>query len=163
VIGASNGGFIAQTYAYYYPERVESLILLGPMGITQLSGKSIFMLAAASLFPMDPVRDKVTHWAYGDDPVCHERYGDWFELILKGTIPSVAKPVPMTSEQKKEMNLPVLLFLGTNDPIVGKAEVAQEAAMEYANIEIVILNSGHLIGVEKQKEVNDRIDRFLNQ
>ncbi len=32
VVGASEGGFIASNYAIYYPERVEKLVLMGPMG-----------------------------------------------------------------------------------------------------------------------------------
>jgi pimeloyl-ACP methyl ester carboxylesterase len=162
VIGASNGGFIAQAYAYHYPERVESMVLIGPMGITPLTGNSIFMLSAASLFPLNFVRDKVTYWAFGDDPVCHKRYGDWFDVILKGTIPSVARPVPMTEEQKAAMQIPVLLFLGTSDPIVGDAETARVAAEDYPNIEIVILDSGHMIGVEERDIVNKRLVDFLD-
>jgi len=42
LLGASNGGFIAQNIAYYYPGRVEKLALFCPMGITPLSGNSFF-------------------------------------------------------------------------------------------------------------------------
>jgi pimeloyl-ACP methyl ester carboxylesterase len=161
VLGASNGGYIAQVYAYYYPERVTSLALFGPMGILPLSAKSIFMLSAASLYPLDGVRNRVAHWAFGDDPYCHERYGDWFDVILRGTIPSVAQPQAMTTAQKKRMTLPVLLFLGTADPIVGDAVTARQAAEDYPNIEIHTLDSGHLIAIEHRDEVNQALTAFL--
>ncbi|UCF98397.1 MAG: alpha/beta fold hydrolase, partial [Spirochaetaceae bacterium] len=32
VVGASEGGFIGSNYALYAPERVQQLVLLGPMG-----------------------------------------------------------------------------------------------------------------------------------
>jgi pimeloyl-ACP methyl ester carboxylesterase len=162
VFGASNGGYIAQVYAYHYPEKVESLALFGPMGLTPLSAKSIFMLAAASLFPLDMVRDKVVHWAFGDDSYCHEKYGDWFDIIMKATIPSIAQPIPMTLEQKKTMDIPVILFLGTSDPIVGDAEVARLEAEYYPDIEIHTLNSGHIIAVEHKEFINQKIIEFLN-
>jgi pimeloyl-ACP methyl ester carboxylesterase len=162
VFGASNGGFIAQEYAYHYPEKVEALALFGPMGLTPLSVKSIFMLAAASMYPLDIVRDKVVHWAFGDDDYCHEKYGDWFDIIMKATIPSIAQPVPMTVEQKKRMDIPVILFLGTSDPIVGDAEIARSEAEYYPDIEIHILNSGHIIAVEHREFVNQKIIEFLN-
>lgn len=162
VFGASNGGYIAQVYAYHYPEKVESLALFGPMGITPLTNKSIFMLSAASLFPLDFVRDKVVHWAFGNDRYCHKKYGDWFDTIMKGSIPSVAKPEPMTMEQKNSMNMPVLLFLGTADPILGDAETAKIEAEHYPNIDIQVLSSGHLIAVEQSDIVNQKIVEFLN-
>lgn len=161
VFGASNGGFIALNYAFYYPEKVESLALFGPMGLTKLTGKSIMMLSIASMYPFQFVRDEVTHWGLGTDVTILKNYGDWFETILF-TMPSVAHPVPMTSEQKQRMKIPVLLFLGTRDPIVGDAEKAAKLAREFPDIQIEILDSGHLIAVEKATEVNKVIGEFLN-
>ncbi len=161
VFGASNGGFIAQNYAYYYPEKVEKLALFGPMGLTQLSGKSIFMLGAATMYPLDYIRNSVTQWALGDSQQVLENYGDWFNCILRGTIPSLPAPVPMTTDQKQKMNLPVLLFLGTKDAIVGNAELAKKTALDYPDIQIEILNSGHLIAVEQAESVNQKVAEFL--
>ncbi len=161
VFGASNGGYIAQVYACFYPERVESLVLFGPMGITPLSGKSIFMLAVSSMYPLPWVRHRVAHWAFGDDPYCHRKYGDWFDAIMKGTIPSVAKPEPMTEAQKAGMKLPILLFLGSSDPIVGDVQIARRAAEAYPNIRIEVLASGHLVGIEQRDYVNQQVSGFL--
>jgi len=162
VFGASNGGYIAQVYAYYYPEKVQSIALFGPMGLTPLSNKSIFMLGAASMYPLDFVRSKVVHWAFGDDKYCHEKYGDWFAIIMKGTIPSIAQPQPISTEQKKSMKMPIMLFLGTADPIVGDAEIARKEAEEYPNIDIHVLNSGHIIAVEHRNYINQSVTEFLN-
>lgn len=162
VFGASNGGFIAQVYACYYPEKVESLVLFGPMGLTQLSGKSIFMLAVSSMYPLQSVRNFVKTWAIGDDEYVIQKYGDWFNQIMVASIPSVCQPVPMTTEQKQQMRMPVLLFLGTKDPIVGDAEIAKETALDYPNIQIEILESGHLISVEKREIINEKLIQFLN-
>ena len=148
-------------YAFYYPEKVESLALFGPMGLTQLSGKSIFMLAVSSLYPLQPVRNYVTKWAIGSDKYVNQKYGDWFNQIMVATIPSVCQPVPMTTEQKQQMRLPVLLFLGTEDPIVGDAETAKQTALDYPNIQIEVLESGHLVSVEKAHYVNSKIKDFL--
>lgn len=161
LFGASNGGFIAMCYTFYYPERVESLALFGPMGLTQLTGKSIMMLSVASMYPFPFLREKVANWALGKDQNVNNRYGDWFNCILKGTIPSIGKPVPMTTEQKSRMDLPVLLFLGTEDPIVGDAEFAQKTAEEYPDIRIEILESGHLVAVEHADFVNSVVVDFL--
>ena len=59
--------------------------------------------------------------------------------------------------------LPVLLFLGTRDPIVGDAATAAETAGEYPDIEITILDSGHLVAVEHRETVNAKLVEFLNK
>jgi len=161
LFGASNGGYVAMCYTYHYPERVESLSLFGPMGLTQLTGKSIMMLSIASMYPFPFIRDKVTRWALGNDPYVNKVYEDWFNGILKGTIPSLGMPVPMSTDQKAEMDLPVLLFLGTKDPIVGNADFARKTAEEYPDIHIEVLESGHLVAVEHAEYVNSVLCEFL--
>lgn len=162
LFGASNGGFVVQSFAWYYPDRVESMALFGPMGLTKLTGGSIMMLSIATMYPMQFIRNWVTKWALGEDEYVRNAYGDWFDCILQGTIPSVARPVPMTAEQKELMKMPVLLFLGTNDPIVGDAEYAKKRGEEYPNIRIEILESSHLIAVEKSRKVNEVVSEFLD-
>jgi pimeloyl-ACP methyl ester carboxylesterase len=161
VFGASNGGFIAQSIAYHHPEKVSRLALFGPMGLTQLTNGSVAMMSLATMYPFQFFRDAVAKWALGSDPACHMKYGDWFNEIMKGTIPSVSKPVPMSTDQKRQIDIPVLLFLGSNDRIVGDPEQARKLAEEYPNIEIEILESGHLIAVERAEEVNERLSEFL--
>jgi pimeloyl-ACP methyl ester carboxylesterase len=161
LFGASNGGFIAQNLAFYHPEKVSRMVLFGPMGLTRLTNGSVAMMGLATIYPFQWIRNIVTDWALGTAPVCHKKYGAWFNTIMKGTIPSIAHPVPMTTTQKQQMDLPVLLFLGSNDKIVGDAETARKTALDYPDIQIEILDSGHLIAVEKQNSVNASISKFL--
>lgn len=163
VFGASNGGYVAMCYTYHYPERVRTLSLFGPMGLTGLTNSSIFMLSVATMYPFRVIRNYVAKWALGESEYCNEKYGDWFSSIMKGTIPSLARPVPMTTAQKEKMDLPVLLFLGTKDLIVGDAEVAKKTAEEYPNIRIEIMESGHLISAEHYERVNAIVKEFLDQ
>ncbi|MBN1183656.1 MAG: alpha/beta hydrolase [Bacteroidales bacterium] len=162
VYGASNGGFIAQNLAYYHPGKVSKLALFGPMGLTQLTKGSIAMMAISSMYPFQFLRNAVADWAIGTAPVCHEKYGLWFSSVMKGSIPSIARPVPVNSEQKKSINIPVLLFLGSKDKIVGDAKVAKKTAEDYPNIQIEVLDSGHLIAVEHFEKVNQIVSDFLS-
>ncbi len=161
VIGASNGGFIALNYAYYHPEKVDKLVLLGPMGLTPLSSTSIMMMSLPVMYPFPFINDYVTSWAIGDDFYVNEKYGDWFECILQSTIPSLAGPVPLTQKQIENFKTPVLLILGTKDALVGEVKIAETAANNYSNIKIVVLDSGHLVGVEEKDTVNKEIRKFL--
>jgi pimeloyl-ACP methyl ester carboxylesterase len=161
VFGASNGGFIAQSLAAYHPEKVYKMALFGPMGLTQITTGSIAMMTLATMYPFQWIRDIVANWALGRDPKSHQAYGAWFNASMSGTIPSIAAPVPMTTAQKQAMDLPVLLYLGTNDKIVGDAGIARDMAEAYPNIRIETLDSGHLIAVEESEIVNQGISDFL--
>ena len=81
---------------------------------------------------------------------------------MKSTIPSIAKPIPMTTEQKQQMKMSVLLFLGTKDAIVGNAVFAKKTAQDYPHIIIEVLESGHLVAVEQKDYVNEKVAEFLN-
>jgi pimeloyl-ACP methyl ester carboxylesterase len=133
------------------------------MGLTQLSGKSFMMLSIASMYPFQFVRERVTLWALGDNKYVIDTYGEWFNTIMKATIPSVAEPVPMTAVQKAKMDMPVLLFLGTRDQLVGNAEIARGLAEEFPDIQIEVLESGHIIAVEHADHVNEVLADFLDQ
>lgn len=163
LFGASNGGFVAMCYTNHYPERVASLALFGPMGLTQLSGKSFMMLSIPTMYPLQSIRDRVIRWALGEDEYVIGKYGEWFNCMMKATIPSVGKPVPMTPAQKSAMDLPVLLFLGTKDQIVGDVDVAKSQAQSYPNIRIEVLESGHMIAIEHADYVNSVVKEFLVQ
>jgi pimeloyl-ACP methyl ester carboxylesterase len=112
-------------------------------------------------YPYQFVRNSVAKWALCKDEYCQDKYGDWFNCIMKWTIPSVVKPLPLTIKQKHQMKMPVLLFLGTNDLIVDDAQKARLAAESYPNIQIEIKNSGHLISVEHRDFVNKKAAEFL--
>ena len=131
------------------------------MGLTKLTSSSVFMISVASMYPSQFIRNRVTKWAIGEDKYCNDKYGDWFNCIMKATIPSIGKPIPMNREQKHEMTMPILLFLGTKDAIVGDAVFAKEVAQEYPNIKIEVLESGHLVATEQSDYVNQKLKEFL--
>ena len=60
------------------------------------------------------------------------------------------------------MDLPVLLFLGTEDQIVGAVDDAREMANQFPNIRIEVLESGHLVAVEQKELVNSVVQEFLS-
>ena len=46
---------------------MQTLALFVPMGLTQLTNTSIFMLSAASMYPFQFVKNSVIKWAIGED------------------------------------------------------------------------------------------------
>lgn len=160
VVGASQGGFTATNYALHAPERVEKVVLLGPMGYAGTAG-SVVRITLAALFPLKPIREVTARWAFGDAPVVQDAYGEWLQTVVGGVASKQARPMTIPSEQLKSLQIPVLLILGSRDNLVGDPENARRHVQDAPNIQVEVLDTGHLLGVENATEVNDLILSFL--
>jgi pimeloyl-ACP methyl ester carboxylesterase len=160
VVGASEGGFIGTNYALYAPERVEKLVLLGPMGYAGTT-ESVVRIMIVTFFPLKPIRDNTIPWAFGDDPKVVDAFGEWFQLLMAGVIPKKATPIPFTAEQRQSLRVPVLLILGERDNLVGDPEIARAKVQDIPDIRVEVLDTGHLIGAEQPQRVNELIIEFF--
>jgi pimeloyl-ACP methyl ester carboxylesterase len=163
VVGASYGGFIATNYALDYPERVEKLALLGPMGMTPATARTATRIAFVQMFPLAPVQANTTRWALGEDPFVQQEYGEWFGLVMTSSVPKEPWPTTFTPEQLQGMDVPVLLILGERDALTSDPETVKPLANHVPNIQIEVLDTGHLIGVEQPEAVNDLLVSFLEE
>jgi pimeloyl-ACP methyl ester carboxylesterase len=160
VVGASEGGFIGTNYALYAPERVEKLVLLGPMGYAG-TNSSVLRIVLAQFFPLKPIQERTFRWAFSDDRKLEEMFGEWFRLLMSGTFPQKARPVQFTAEQRQSLELPVLLVLGEKDNLVGNPEKAKVRVQDMPNVRIEVLDTGHLIAAEQPERINALIIEFF--
>jgi pimeloyl-ACP methyl ester carboxylesterase len=160
VVGASQGGFIGTNYALYAPERVKKLVLLGPMGYAGTE-RTVVRIVLATLLPFKSIQDSTFRWAFGNDSAVQEACEEWFRLVMTGVMPKQARPNTFSAEQLHILQLPVLLVLGQRDGLVGDPENAIKLAQNISDIQTVILDTGHAIGVEKPAEVNSLIYDFF--
>ena len=158
--GASIGGYIATNYALYAPERVKKLVLLGSMGYGSTNTTVLLMVLAQS-FPLRWVQDRTLAWALGDAPHVKERFGQWFRLVLSGTVPKPTPPSSFTPEQLQQMQVPVLAFFGTKDKVIGDAGKARALAENIPDVRVELVESGHLIGGELPDIVNPAMIEFF--
>ncbi len=161
-MGASQGGFITTNMALYAPGRVEKIILCGPMGFTG-TNVSVLRILFTTMFPVKPIQDGATRWAFGDDPEINEAVGEWFGLILRGVISRQARPQPFTREQLNSLKLPVLLLLGSRDGLVGNPENAKQLVKDMNDVRVEVLDTGHLISAERPDEFNKLVIDFIGQ
>ena len=162
VVGASEGGFIGTNYALYVPERVEKLVLLGPMGYAGTNA-SVFRIMLAQFFPLKPIQESTFRWAFGDNPKLEEEFGEWVRLLMAGVFPKKARPTPFPPEQLQTLDVPVLLVLGEKDRLVGNPENARTRAQHVPDLQVEVLDTGHLIGAEQPERVNALITEFLEE
>ena len=162
VIGASEGGFIGSNYAMHYPERVEKLILLGPMGYAGAT-QSVIRIMFAQFFPLKPVQDRTFSWAFSDAPTLKTDYDEWFHLLMTGTRPAKVMPLPFTAEQRRGLQVPVLFVFGERDNLVGDPEAATALVQDIPNARVEVVNAGHLMAGEVPEQVNALIKEVLRE
>ena len=163
VVSASAGGHAALRLALAAPERVERLVLAGPMGITPLGLGSMLRMMVASELPRPAVTERTSHWALGTSPAVTDRFGSWFTAVLEAVAPPprVARPVALQPEEFGRVEVPVLLLLGTRDPLVGDAAKAAQQAAALPDLRVETLESSHLVAAEQADEVNALMVAFL--
>jgi pimeloyl-ACP methyl ester carboxylesterase len=160
VVGASEGGFVASNLAVHRPDRVERLILLGPMGYAGATG-AVLRIMGAQFFPLEPIQDATFRWAFSDAPDVIAEFDTWFGLLMSETFPVKVAPLPLPAAERRAIVAPTLFVFGTRDNLVGDPEAAGALLSDMQNVTVKVIEAGHLMGVERPSEVNALILRFL--
>ena len=160
-IGASQGGFIATNMAILKPDRVDKLVLCGPMGYGGTNA-SVLRILLTTMFPVKPLHASTLRWAFGDDPKVQEAVGEWFRLILEGVISRQPRPRVFSRAELSTLDLPVFLILGRRDGLVGHPRNSLSAAEAIRGLKVEILDTGHLVSAEKPEEFNRLVLEFLS-
>ena len=115
------------------------------------------------MLPRPSVTARTSRWALGTAPSVTERYGAWFTAVLEAVAspPRVARPVTLQPDEFRRIEVPVLLLLGSRDPLVGDPARAAERAAALPELHVDTLDSSHLVAVERADEVNPLMVEFL--
>jgi pimeloyl-ACP methyl ester carboxylesterase len=162
MVGASYGGFITTNYALYAPERVEKIALLGPMGVTPNTGNVIIKLTLFTFYPVEPFKAHMVSWSFGDNPSL-EWYFKYFRLVLDGVQGRFYAPMTFKPEELQSVQAPTLLVLGEKDNLVGDPAKVSQYAHNVPDIQIEMLDTGHLIGAEQPDKVNQLVLDFFER
>jgi pimeloyl-ACP methyl ester carboxylesterase len=162
VVGASEGGFIASHFAIHYPEKVEKLVLLGPMGYAGAM-ESIIRIMFAAFFPIKPVQESTFSWAFSDDAGMKEEFAEWFPLVMTGLHNIKVMPAPLSPEERQSISVPVLFVFGTRDNLVGDPQSAKALVQDIPDVSVEIVEAGHLMGGEIPEECNQLILDFFSE
>jgi len=164
IVGASDGGAIASHIAIHYPEMVEKMVLMGPMGYAGAT-QSIIRIMFAQFFPLPSVQKATFKWAFSDSEKLIDEFGEWFTLTMTGynggtirVAPSMLSPV-----QRQSIHVPVLFIFGARDNLVGDPEDARELVQDIPDVDVEIVEAGHLMGGEIPEECNQLILDFIGR
>jgi pimeloyl-ACP methyl ester carboxylesterase len=162
VVGASEGGFIASNFALHYPERNEKLTLLGPMGYSGAT-QSVIRITLTQFFPLKPIQDSTFKWAFSDSTQLKEDFAEWFPLIMTSYKSVKVAPLPLTSEQRQSLQVPVMFIFGARDNLVGDPIAAKALVQDIPDVRAEIVEAGHLMGSELPEKCNQLILDFFGR
>jgi pimeloyl-ACP methyl ester carboxylesterase len=162
IIGASEGGFVATNYALFYPERVEKLVLLGPMGYAGAT-ESVLRIMFAQFFPLECIQDSTFSWAFSNNPKLKSDFSEWFPLVMTGYNPAKVAPLPFSAEERQGLQVPLLFVFGERDNLVGDPDAAKTLVQDIPNVQVEVVEAGHLMGGEQPEQVNAFIIRFFEE
>ena len=161
VAGASEGGFIGSNYALHAPQRVEKLALLGPMGYAGAT-ESVIRIMFTSFFPLKPIQESTFRWAFSDSDRLEEDFGEWFHLLMSDSAPKKVAPLPLLAEERQQLQVPVLFLFGEKDNLVGDPRAARDLVQDMPDVQVEIVDGGHLMAAELPVQVNDLILEFFD-
>lgn len=153
VVGASEGGFIGSNIAIHYPERVEKLALLGPMGYSGAT-QAVIRIMLAQMFPLKFVQDTTFRWAFSDSPKLNEEFEEWFPMVMTRYVSTKVAPMPIPAEERQSISVPVMFVFGERDNLVGDPEAARKLVQDMQDVRVEIVPAGHLMAGELPEECN---------
>lgn len=161
VIGASMGGWISMHFAVYSPEKINKLILLGPMGIKANTFGVMRRLFKVLFFPTQKNKESLTKWCLGDNQKVNDEMAEYMNTAMncEGKMPI---PKLIKKKQLEKINANTLLVLGKFDNPIGNPERNSKFAKKHIpNLKIEIVNTGHLMSMENPELINSLIIDFL--
>ena len=129
------------------------MALLGPMGYAGAT-QSIIRIMFAQFFPLKPIQESTFRWAFSDSRVLEEEFGEWFRLYMTEYVPAKVSPMPFSAEERQGLQVPVLFVFGEKDNLVGNPKAAKALVQDIPNVQVEIVEAGHLMGGELPEEVN---------
>jgi pimeloyl-ACP methyl ester carboxylesterase len=160
LVGMSYGGWVAMNQALHAPERVASITLLDPAGLTKLDARFWWWLninGLATLTPT-PLRRRLARWL--DNPTMMER-----ELItlmwagIRGYRMEPKFPRVLTDDELGAIAVPVLLTTGARSALITPGQ-ARDRASHLPHVQVAIVPGSHG-GFDRISELNDRVAAFI--
>jgi 3-oxoadipate enol-lactonase len=170
--GLSMGGYVAMAFCRQYASRLKGLILTATRTAPDSSEGKERRDAAAGLARQEGVAAIVeTMLPRMMSPVTYQNklalVGTVKEIMLETSLPGVMgdlmgmKERPDSTPSLAEIDLPVLILHGADDPLVPLQEAqAMQVALRNAQLE-VLPEAGHLPNLEQPEKFNQAVRRFL--
>lgn len=172
IVGLSYGGWITTQYALKFPNRLNKVVLLAPVGtVAQLSPWWIVRAVSVAL-PFKYFSRKFVYWLAKDTVNSGEKGRSLVEEHIDETFMAVrsfkgrrmVNPSVLTDEELQHIEVPVLFMVGENEKIYSPHKVIERLNRVDPKIRTkLIMNAGHDLAMAQAEVVDKFVLEFLNR
>jgi pimeloyl-ACP methyl ester carboxylesterase len=161
--GLSIGGWNAANYAYYYPKRVEKLILLSPIQTLSKMHPTFFIkIMRMGFHPTRANVEKYIGWSGAQESSLPESIIKQFTISVMNVNANSVFPKWIKESSLKTLNMPVLVLLGEREFAYSVHKALERAQRMISDLRIeVIDNASHLLNICAPDIINNKILAFL--
>lgn len=171
IVGFSLGGFSALNFAIHFPEKVKRLIIVAA-NTNGLNEKEILLRKNTIEFLEKHTykgisQTRIQQFLHPDNHhnkkitgVIRKMDDDLGKEVLVRQLKATSSRIDI-SEQVSKLSLPILFVSAENDALVPSEEIKKAANYTLKGKHIRIKNCGHMIPLEKPKELSDVLNVLL--
>jgi pimeloyl-ACP methyl ester carboxylesterase len=165
IVGFSLGGFSALNFALHYPEKVKKLVIIA-VNINGLNKKEIDLRKSAIEFLENHnykgiSKTRIQQFLHSDNhhnqeiiAVIKKMDADLGKDVLIRQLKATSSRLDI-SQQVSNLNIPMLFISAENDALVSATDIKEFANKTPKGKHINIKNCGHMIPLEKHKELSE--------
>ena len=172
MVGLSYGGWITAQYALKFPNRLDKIVLLAPVGTVAQLSPGWIVRAISVAIPLKLFSRNFVYWLAKDTvnsdekgrALIEEHVDETFMAVRSFKGKQMVNPSVLTDEELQSIKIPTLFMVGENEKIYSPHEVLERLNRVAPQIQTkLIVNAGHDLTMVKAKTVNRLIIEFINQ
>ena len=163
LLGHSHGGWLSLNMALAHPDRVQKIVLLAPAAsllplslISQIGLRVPLKLRLPARTMFKIVASRGT--------VFEETFIQMMDMVTRYCLPVIMFPTVFTDAELKQISLPTLLLIGSEEKIYNPKKAIERAQRLLPNLTAEIIpHARHTLHMEQPQIINSHILEFLRQ
>ena len=172
MVGLSYGGWITAQYALRFPDRLNKIVLLAPVGTVAPLSPGWIARAVLVALPFKYFSKNFVYWLAQDTvnsgeegvALVDEHVNEAYMAVRSFTARRMVNPTVLTDEELQSINVPTLFMVGENEKIYPPREVIERLNRVDPKIQTkLIAHAGHDLTMAQAQEVDNLIIAFLSR
>ena len=172
MVGLSYGGWITAQYALRFPDRLNKIVLLAPVGTVAPLSPGWIARAVLVALPFKYFSKNFVYWLAQDTvnsgkegvALVDEHVNEAYMAVRSFTARRMVNPTVLTDEELQSINVPTLFMVGENEKIYPPREVIERLNRVDPKIQTkLIAHAGHDLIMAQAQEVDNLIIAFLSR
>ena len=172
MVGLSYGGWITTQYALRFPNRLNKVVLLAPIGTVARLSPEWIVRAVSVAIPHKYFSRNFVYWLAEDTvnsgeegrALIEEHVDETYMAVRSFKGKQMVNPSVLTDKELQNIKVPILFMVGENEKIYSPHEVLERLNRVAPKIQTkLIMNAGHDLTMVQAEAVDNLILEFFSQ